>query len=233
MKKIIFTAVVLAALAAPAVAQQQPQQQAPPKATQSSATKKAATQNNGPSNLLGSHNSNAPINVSSDNFVGDLASKVGTYIGNVIVIQGDMRLRADRVKVNVAQGKPTRIEATGKVVVNSQSGTATGDNGIYELGPRTITMTGHVVLTKEKDVMRGTKLVMDMNTNLAHLYAQGMPGNRVQGLFIPPPQQNQAGGAKSKGKSENKGGEKPARVEQTIDPGATQPAPAQPPPSQP
>ena len=69
------------------------------------------------------------------------------------------------------------------------NGTATGDNGVYELGPRTITMTGHVVLTKEKDVMRGTKLVMDMNTNLAHLYAQGMPGNRVQGLFIPPPQQ--------------------------------------------
>lgn len=190
-------------------------------------------QSSGAASLLGGHNSNQPINVSSDTFEGDLATKIGTYIGNVIVIQGDMRMRADRVKVNVAQGKPTRIEATGKVVVNSKSGIATGDDGIYELASHTITMTGHVVLTKEKDVMRGTKLVMDMNTNLAHLYAQGMPGNRVQGLFIPPPQQNQAGGAKSKGKSENKGGEKPARVEQTIDPGATQPPPAQPPPSQP
>lgn len=163
-------------------------------------------------NLLGSHNSNAPINVSADNFVGDLATKVGTYIGNVIVIQGDMRLRADQVKVNVAQGKPTRIEATGKVVVNAPNGTATGDNGVYELGPRTVTMTGHVVLTKEKDVMRGTKLVMDMNTNLAHLYAQGMPGNRVQGLFIPPPQQTK-GAEKTK-----KEPEKPARIQQTINP---------------
>lgn len=166
---------------------------------------------------FGSHDSNQPINVSADSFVGDIGSKIGTYIGNVIVIQGDMRLRADQVKVHIAQGKPTHIEASGKVVVSAPNGTATGDYGIYELGPRTITMTGHVVLTKEKDVMRGTKLVMDMNTNLAHLYAQGMPGNRVQGLFIPPPQKPgaQTGDKKSAAKPE----QKPARVQQTIDPG--------------
>jgi lipopolysaccharide export system protein LptA len=138
----------------------------------------------------------------------------------VIVIQADMRMRADRMKVNVAQGKPTRIEATGKVVVNAPNGTATGDNGVYELGPRTITMTGHVVLTKEKDVMRGTKLVMDMNTHLAHFTAQGMPGNRVQSLFVPN-QSPQKGSQKSgKGQKKDKGSEaeKPARVQQTIDP---------------
>ncbi|HEY4125970.1 MAG TPA: hypothetical protein VGM36_15215, partial [Rhizomicrobium sp.] len=31
---------------------------------------------------MGKHDSNAPINVSADNFVGDLNTKVGTYIGN-------------------------------------------------------------------------------------------------------------------------------------------------------
>jgi lipopolysaccharide export system protein LptA len=161
-------------------------------------------------NLFGGHNSNAPINVSADNFVGDIATKVGTYVGNVIVIQGDMKLRADTVKVHIAQGKPTRIEANGKVVVNAQSGNATGDYGVYEMGPRTITMTGRVVLTKDKDVMRGTKLVMNMNTNLAHMYAQGMPGNRVQGMFIPPPQGSDPG---KKGKAPP---EKPARIQDTI-----------------
>jgi lipopolysaccharide export system protein LptA len=219
MKSAICLSLIFAVSVSPVLAQQQEPQAAAAKPAQTKPAKKAAA-NNGSTDLLGSHNSNAPINVSSDNFVGDLASKIGTYIGNVIVIQGDMRMRAERVKVNVAQGKPTRIEATGKVVVNAPSGTATGDNGIYELGPRTITMTGHVVLTKEKDVMRGTKLVMDLNTNLAHLYAQGMPGGRVQGLFIPPPQQNPSGGAK-KGKPEGQGA-KPARVQQTIDPDGTQ-----------
>lgn len=223
MRFAIVLSLFVAASAVPALAQQAAQ---PAKSAQAAAAKKpakkAAQPNNGASDLLGSHNSNAPINVSSDNFVGDLATKVGTYIGNVIVIQGDMRLRADRVKVNVAQGKPTRIEATGKVVVNSQSGTATGDNGVYELGPRTITMTGHVVLTKERDVMRGTKLVMDLNTNLAHLYAQGMPGGRVQGLFIPPPQKSGANGAAKKGKGAEAA--KPARVQQTIDPNGSESA---------
>jgi lipopolysaccharide export system protein LptA len=203
-----------------ALAQQQTS--APAAASAQQPTKKAQPKKQqGATDLgLGSHDSNAPINVSSDNFVGDLATKVGTYVGNVIVIQGDMHLRADQVKVNVAQGKPTRIEATGKVVVNAPNGTATGDTGVYELGPRTITMTGHVVLTKEKDVMRGTKLVMDMNTHLAHLTAQGMAGSRVQSLFVPNQQQNQKG---EKGSKKAKPGEpeKPVRVQQTIDPGAT------------
>jgi lipopolysaccharide export system protein LptA len=141
------------------------------------------------------HNSNAPINVSSDTFEGNFQTKVGTYNGNVIITQGDDKLHADRVKVDVVAGKPSRFEATGHVVFVSSSGTATGDNGVYELGPRTITLTGHVVLTKEKDVMRGTSLVVNMDTGQSRLIARGAQGNRVQGLFV---QQHQSGAGKSK-----------------------------------
>jgi lipopolysaccharide export system protein LptA len=147
-----------------------------------------------PAGNLGQHNPNAPINVSSDNFVGDFQTKVGTYVGNVIVTQADYKLHADKVRVNVAQGKPSRFEATGNVVFVSSSGTATGDNGIYDLGPRTVTLTGHVVLTKDKDVMHGTVLIVNMVTGEAHMTAHGAPGNRVQGLFIPPPQSPAPGG---------------------------------------
>jgi lipopolysaccharide export system protein LptA len=225
MKMKLPFVLALVLVAGPALAQQPPQtpapaaasaQRQPAKKSQPKKQQDGATDNLG----LGGHNSNAPINVSSDNFEGDLATKVGTYIGNVIVVQADMRMRADRVKVNVAQGKPTRIEATGKVVVNAPNGTATGDNGVYELGPRTVTMTGHVVLTKEKDVMRGTKLVMDMNTHVAHLTAQGMPGSRVQSLFVPN-QQPQNGNQKNrKGQKQGRESDKPARVQQTIEPAA-------------
>jgi len=141
------------------------------------------------------HNSNAPINVSSDTFEGNFQTKVGTYSGNVVVTQGDDKLRADTVKVDVVAGKPDRFEAVGHVVFVSPSGTATGDNGVYELGPRTITLTGHVVLTKEKDVMRGTSLVVDMNTGQSRLIARGAQGNRVQGLFV---QQPHSGADKNK-----------------------------------
>jgi lipopolysaccharide export system protein LptA len=150
-----------------------------------------APSSHGPGLNLGSHDSNAPINVTSDSFVGDLTTKVGTYIGNVIVTQADYKLRSDKLRVDVVDGKPTKFTATGNVVFMSESGgTATGDTGVDDLVPHQITLTGHVVLTKEKDVMRGTMLVVDTVTGAAHLTAQGMAGNRVQGIFTPPPKSN-------------------------------------------
>lgn len=134
---------------------------------------------------FGSHNKNAPINVSSDNFEGDLQTKVGIYTGNVVVTQADYKLRSDKLRVEVVDGKPNRLFAYGNVVFVSASGTATGDNAVYDLGPATVTLTGKVVLTKGKDVMRGTLLVVNTNTGLAHLTAKGMPGGRVQSTFVP------------------------------------------------
>jgi lipopolysaccharide export system protein LptA len=126
------------------------------------------------------------IDVASDSFEGDMQTKVGTYLGNVIVTQATCKLRADKVVAEAVSGNDlNRLTAVGNVVFNSSSGTALGDNGVYDLGPKLLTLTGKVVLTKGKDVMRGTRLVVDINTGVAHLTAKGMPGGRVQSSFIP------------------------------------------------
>lgn len=142
---------------------------------------------------FGSHSKNAPINVAADNFEGDMDTKVGIYTGNVVVTQADYKLKSDKLRVEVADGKPNRLFADGNVVFVSTSGTATGDHATYELGPATVTLTGKVVLTKGKDVMRGTLLVVNTNTGIAHLTAKGMPGQRVQSTF-----QNEAGSKEKK-----------------------------------
>jgi lipopolysaccharide export system protein LptA len=157
----------------------------------------APVRNAAPDGALAQHDSNAPINVSSDNFVGNFATKVGTYTGNVIVTQADYKLRADQVRVNVINNKPSRFNATGHVVFVSTSGTATGDTGVYDLGPRTVTLTGHVVLTKDRDVMHGTALTVNMVTGESHLTAQGAAGGRVQGMFVQQP--SSQSGAKPSG----------------------------------
>jgi len=65
------------------------------------------------------------------------------------------------------------------------SGIATGDVGVYDVDPRIITLTGNVVLTKDKNVLRGHKLVVNLITGLAALDGgQGKTG-RVQALFTP------------------------------------------------
>jgi lipopolysaccharide export system protein LptA len=140
--------------------------------------------------ITGNHDNNAPINISSDNFQADLNAKSGLYTGNVIVVQGDTKLRANQVRVLTVNGKADKITASGNVVVDSpQSGTATGDNGVYSVGPRVVVMTGNVVLKKGKDVMRGAQLTVNLGTGQAILgggaKAQGNSGGRVQGVFTP------------------------------------------------
>ena len=137
---------------------------------------------------LSKHDTNAPIEVSANSFQADMNAKTGTYVGNVIVKQGDMKLRADRVRVNVINGKPDQIVANGNVVFDAPSGNAQGDTGVYDVRPRLITLTGKVILTKAKNVMRGSKLVVNLVTGMAQLGAGGTTGGRVQGLFTPPPQ---------------------------------------------
>lgn len=159
-----------------------------PDATKPDGTKPAGAPAKAGALSFSKHDNSAPINVSSDNFIGNFMTKEGTYIGNVIVIQADDKLRADNVKVVMLNGDPNKFYADGKVVFESPTEVATGDHGIYDVNPpRTLTMTGNVILTKQKDVMRGTFLVVNLVTGDSHLTAHGMPGGRVQSLFIPKP----------------------------------------------
>jgi len=137
---------------------------------------------------LSKRDTSAPIQVSADRFDADLNAKSGVYSGNVVVVQGDFHLRSDKVRVNVVNGKPDKIFAYGNVVFTAPNGNAQGDNGVYDVAPRLITLTGRVILTKEKNVMRGTVLTVNLVTGQAQLGAKGAPGGRVQGLFTPPPQ---------------------------------------------
>ena len=100
---------------------------------------------------LGGHDAGAPISVSADNFTGDFKTKVGTYSGNVIVSQGNFKLHADAVRVDVANGKPDKIVAAGHVLFDAPSGTASGDQGIYALGARTITLTRQCGADQEQE----------------------------------------------------------------------------------
>ena len=137
---------------------------------------------------LSKRDADAPIQWSADHFDADIDNKTGLYTGNVIITQGDFHLRADKVRIDTKSGKPDKIYAYGNVVFTAPTGNAQGDNGVYDVGPRLITLTGHVILTKAKNVMRGstpdTKLTVDLISGHAQLVSAG---GRVQGLFTPPP----------------------------------------------
>ena len=134
--------------------------------------------------------SNAPITISSDSFQADLNAKSGTYSGNVVIVQGDMKLRANTVKLTTINNKADKVVASGNVVVDSpKSGIVTGESGVYSIVPRTVVMAGNVVLKKGKDVMRGAQLTVNLATGQAVLgggvKGQAQGNTRVQAVFTP------------------------------------------------
>src|SRR5260370_21411935 len=86
--------------------------------------------------------SDKPIAVNADSFLADLNGETGTYTGNVIVTQGRVRLHADQVKVMAPGGRASRMEAQGHVIVDSPSGQAVGDTGLYEVRPQVLRLNG-------------------------------------------------------------------------------------------
>jgi lipopolysaccharide transport protein LptA/LPS export ABC transporter protein LptC len=123
----------------------------------------------------------APIDGEADRLDVDDKSKVATFRGDVHAVQGTFTVRTSEMRshytgnAGLAQqlnpGEPhppaqlTRIEARGKVIVTSQGGQdATGDWADFDVKENKVTLGGDVVLTQEKNVVRGTRLVIDMVT---------------------------------------------------------------------
>jgi lipopolysaccharide export system protein LptA len=80
-------------------------------------------------------------------------------------------------------GSFTRIEASGKVYVNSGQQTATGDNAVVDMVGKLVTLTGNVVLSQGPNVITGNKLTWDMTTGRARV--DQTPGARIRGIFTP------------------------------------------------
>ncbi len=178
--------------------------------TDALAQKNPPPQNQGPPNALQgfSQNRDQPVKIQSDNLVVRDKDKMATFTGNVHVIQGDTEMHSKVLVVYyVDSSKPgpapatamktappgappgsseqqqiRRIEATGGVLVTQKDQNAAGDSGIFDMQSNTVTLNGNVVVTRGKDVVRGQRLVVDLNTGVSRI-----DGGRVDALFGPSP----------------------------------------------
>lgn len=150
-----------------------------------------------PISALRGHNSNAPVDVTSDRIeVQDRADRA-IFAGNVRVRQANLRMDAQRVTVAYSTGggiQINRIEAAGGVVVRSPSETARGDFGIYDTDRKLITLIGGVQLVRGGSQVNGARLVIDLDTGRAVIDGGppgvGQSGGRVTGRFTVPQRGN-------------------------------------------
>jgi lipopolysaccharide export system protein LptA len=86
-----------------------------------------------------------------------------------------------------------KLEAKGSVVVTQKDQVVTGETAIFDTRANLITMTGGVVLTQCKNVLRGDRLLVDMTTGVSRVESDS---GRVQGMFDQTGCGSGSGGAK-------------------------------------
>lgn len=140
-----------------------------------------------------------PVDISADR--GEVFDREGrlVYQGDVNVVRGDARLRADRVEAfftrreNGGFGPIQRIIAEGEVYYVTPEEIARGDQGIYDLEAGTIELTGSVVLTQGCNVSTGERLVADLDGGAVRLSGGGSGASeRVRSVFFEDPEEGEA-----------------------------------------
>lgn len=121
------------------------------------------------------------------------------YQGEVEAIQGTTRLRTPQLTLwynnnNAVKtpGAPApsagpsgaidRMDAEGPVYYVTATQSAKGDHGSYSAADDTITLVGNVILTQDKNVSTGDKLVIHQKDGTATLSSEKASG-RVRGVF--------------------------------------------------
>ncbi|MBX3496855.1 MAG: lipopolysaccharide transport periplasmic protein LptA [Parvibaculum sp.] len=136
-----------------------------------------------------------PIEIEADALEVEDAKQSATFSGNVLVTQGALRMRADRLIVHYASRRAggsgiERIRATGNVHISAPDDqSASGQWADYHVDTRRIEMGDSVVLRQGENIIRGSKLHVDLNSGRARVSGGGDAASggtgRVRGLFHP------------------------------------------------
>ncbi|QYK42073.1 MAG: lipopolysaccharide transport periplasmic protein LptA [Paracoccaceae bacterium] len=122
-----------------------------------------------------------PVEVSADSLSVDQAAGGAVFSGNVIAIQGDLRLTAAEVRVRYAEGGGgiETMHATGGVTLVSPTEAAEAAEAVYTIGSGSVVMTGNVLLTQGQNAISGQRLVIDLRAGT------GVMEGRVTTVFTP------------------------------------------------
>jgi lipopolysaccharide export system protein LptA len=110
--------------------------------------------------------------------------RITVFSGGVTVVRGRTTLKASAIKLyssldTLSADAFTRIEADGKIWVNSGDQTVTGSAAVVDMKSKTITVSGGVVLTQGSNVLTGTRLVVNLATGRARVEGA------TRGVFTP------------------------------------------------
>ncbi|WP_371170107.1 LptA/OstA family protein [Aliiroseovarius sp. 2305UL8-7] len=115
------------------------------------------------------HDSTLPVEITADQLNVDQADGSATFVGNVQIGQGEMRLSAGQVKVEYATGADTtgeisRLLASGGVTLVNGAEAAESRDAVYTISSGVIVMTGDVILTQGQNALSSEKLTVNLKS---------------------------------------------------------------------
>lgn len=105
------------------------------------------------------------------------------FAGDVLVIQGEMRMTADRVFVAYDRdaSRIARLEASGGVLLVNGPDAAESESAVYSIDSGVIVMTGNVLLTQGPSVLSSNRMTVNLTTGTAQM------AGRVKTILNPTP----------------------------------------------
>ena len=113
------------------------------------------------------HDSSQAIEVTSDSLRVDQTTGNAVFAGNVIVMQGDLRMAAGEVSVLYSTGDTQDIQqvlASGGVLLTRGEDAAEGNEAEYSVERSTVLLIGNVLVTQGRTTIAGDRLNIDLIT---------------------------------------------------------------------
>lgn len=123
-----------------------------------------------------------PVEVTADSLAVNQSDGTAVFTGNVLVIQGDMRLKAATVAVTYKPDDRKKIEslaASGGVTLSAGPDAAESRDAVYVIDSGQVVMTGNVLLTQGAGIISGQKLTVDLKSGT------GSMDGRVKTVLTP------------------------------------------------
>ena len=147
-----------------------------------------------------------PVNLEADTVTLDDINKVSVYQGNVVLSQGTMLLRADRVQVTQNADGLDKVSATGHPVAFRQKVDGRdeyiegfADRIEYDGGTSQLELIGQAQLRRGSDELRGAQISYNANTEFYKVVGQPgakTPSGRVRAVIRPKPRSAEQPAAK-------------------------------------
>lgn len=115
------------------------------------------------------------LEVTADQLSVDQTTGATEFSGNVLAVQGEMRIAAQSLRLEYATGAQTgtqrisRLVASGGVTMATPTEALESREAVYSLDAQTLEMTGAVMLVQGANVLSGERFIADLGAGTGRM----------------------------------------------------------------